>query len=101
MPAELQSSLVVAFSQRNRNQPAPRAVRPGNGETLRSDSGGTSATVCGAAFCADTKLGNAAAPAVAATDFTKPRRESLFCSDTIHSQCLSRPRTCRLTVPAF
>src|SRR5262245_48375825 len=90
MPAELQSSRVVAFSHRNRSHPAPRAVRPGNCEALRSDSGGTSATVCGAAFWADTKFGNAAAPAVAATDFTKPRRDSLFSSATIHSQIISR-----------
>ena len=47
MPAALQSSLVVAFSHRNRSQPAPRALSPGNCETLRSDNGATGAGGCG------------------------------------------------------
>src|SRR3954471_17242147 len=80
MPAELQSSLVVAFSQRNRSQPAPRGVSPGNCAALRSDNGATGAGVCAAVTCPATTRGSAAAPAVAATDLTKPRRDSLFTS---------------------
>src|SRR6478735_2452033 len=80
MPAELQSSLVVAFSQRNRSQPAPRGVSPGNCAALRSDNGATGAGVCAAVTCPATTRGSAAAPAVAATDLTKPRRDSLFSS---------------------
>src|SRR6478609_6343087 len=91
MPAALQSSLVVAFSQRNRSQPAPRGVSPGNCDALRSDNGATGWGVC-AAVIGDDAYGNAAAPAVAATDFTNPRRDSLFTSATTCSSCSGQPQ---------
>src|SRR4051794_8247660 len=87
MPAELQSSLVVAFSHRKRNHPAPRGVSPGNSDALRNDSGAGGCGVCAAVTCAVAYPGSAAAPAVAATDFTNPRRESLFISATACSSC--------------
>jgi len=52
MPAELQSSLVVAFSHRKRSQPAPRGVSPGNCDALRSDRGAPGCGVCAAVICA-------------------------------------------------
>src|SRR3954471_14181164 len=86
MPAALQSSLVVAFSHRNRSQPAPRGVNPGNCDAFRSDNGAAGRGVCAALTC-DVAYGSAAAPAVATTDFMKPRRDSLFTSATTCSSC--------------